>query len=57
MCTQKGASPIELRNSVCSPGGTTITGLLALERGGFSVSVIEAIEEAKMKSEEMSKIN
>lgn len=32
---QSGIHPIELADRVCSPGGTTIEGLLSLKKDGF----------------------
>nr|CAH7716323.1 unnamed protein product [Callosobruchus chinensis] len=34
MVKDTGKHPAELRDEVCSPGGTTITGIHAMERGG-----------------------
>ncbi|TGK91346.1 pyrroline-5-carboxylate reductase [Leptospira brenneri] len=47
--------PMEVRNWVTSPGGTTIHGLDALERGGFSTAVRDAIKRATERSKELGK--
>jgi pyrroline-5-carboxylate reductase len=48
-----GAHPLELGSRVISPAGTTIQGVRALERGGFTAAVMEAVEAAARKAAEM----
>ena len=38
-----GRTPADLIDAVCSPGGTTVAGLVAMERHGFSPAVVEAV--------------
>jgi len=45
----------ELKDSVTSPGGTTIEGLHALEKGGLSNTLINAVEAATKKSKRLGK--
>ena len=45
---QSGIHPVELADRVCSPGGTTIEGLLSLKKDGFE-GFITASAEEKMK--------
>ncbi len=44
LCLDEGMLPAVLKDAVCSPGGTTIRGLSALEKTGFRGSVISAID-------------
>lgn len=46
--------PGELKDEVCSPGGTTISAVLAMERMGLRAAVIEGVRECCKKSKEMS---
>jgi pyrroline-5-carboxylate reductase len=45
--------PGELKDMVTSPGGTTIQGVAALERGAFRGTVISAVEAAWKRSGEL----
>ena len=45
----------ELKDAVCSPAGTTIEGVIALEKNGFRSSIIEAATAAFNKSVELGK--
>ena len=47
---ESGKHPGELKDSVCSPGGTTIAGVLALEKGAFRSSASEAVIAAYEKT-------
>lgn len=41
---QSGEHPESLVDKVCSPGGTTVEGLLRLKKNGFDKCVIESLE-------------
>lgn len=55
MVLETGKHPGELKDMVCSPGGTTIEAVKTLEAEGFRNSVIKAIDDCIEKSKEMSK--
>ena len=39
-----GRTPADLIDAVCSPGGTSVAGMVALDRAGFSDAVVRAFE-------------
>ena len=55
MVLETGIHPGELKDMVCSPGGTTIEAVAALEKQGMRNAVIEAVKVCMEKSKEMSK--
>lgn len=52
---QSERHPGELKDAVCSPGGSTIAGVAALENAAFRSGVIDAVEKAYKRTTELGK--
>ena len=57
MVLETGQHPGVLKDAVTSPGGTTIAGLHALERGGLRASLMNAVEAATNRSKELGQMS
>ena len=55
MVLETGEHPGKLKDSVCSPAGTTIKAVEALEKNGFRYAVIDAMNECTKKGKEIEK--
>ena len=53
MILESGVHPQELIDRVCSPGGTTIEGIAALQKDGFEAAVAEAVKAAVEKDKRL----
>ncbi|CAG5073458.1 Similar to PYCR2: Pyrroline-5-carboxylate reductase 2 (Bos taurus) [Cotesia congregata] len=53
MVLQTEKHPGQLKDEVCSPGGTTITGMHALETGAVRASLMNAVDAAVRRSKEL----
>jgi len=52
---ETGMHPGALKDMVSSPGGTSITGIAALEEGGIRTTFIQAVERATLRSRELGR--
>ena len=55
LALQPGQHPGQMKDAVCSPGGSTIQGVRALEAGGFRSAAFEAVVAAYARTREMSR--
>ena len=53
MVLQSGKHPELLKDEVCSPGGSTIAGVAALEEHGFRSACIDAVDAAYEKTKKL----
>lgn len=53
LALETGKHPAELKDMVCSPGGTTIEAVAELEKSGFRSSIIKAMEKCADKANNM----
>lgn len=53
MMLRSGLHPEQLKDAVCSPGGTTIAGVRVLENGAFRATAMAAVEAAYGRTREL----
>ena len=55
LALESGQHPAQLKDAICSPGGTTIAGVRALEEGGFRAAAMNAVIAAYERTLELKK--
>jgi len=53
MVVETGEHPAKLKDKVATPGGTTVEGLLELERGALRAVIISAVTKAAQKAKKL----
>jgi len=53
--SETGEHPASLKDRVASPGGTTIAGIYELEKGRIRATLMNAVEAATRRSEELGR--
>ena len=54
MLRDSGEHPVKLREAVTSPAGTTISAIRELEKHGVRAALLEALEAARDRSQELA---
>ena len=57
LALETGKHPGQMKDEVCSPGGSTIAGVQELEAGALRASVIRAVQASYCKSKELGKVS
>jgi pyrroline-5-carboxylate reductase len=53
MLLETGMHPGQMKDSICSPGGSTIAGVAALEGGAFRATTMDAVASAYERTKEL----
>lgn len=57
LALETGKHPGQMKDEVCSPGGSTIAGVQELEEGALRASVIRAVQASYSKNKELGKVS
>lgn len=55
MALETKQHPAQLKDAVCSPGGSTLAGVAALEAAGFRAAVMDCVQAAYRKNKDLGK--
>ena len=55
MVQQDGRTPVELKNAVCSPGGSTLAGVKVFDDNNFDKIVVDCVRAAYKRNQELGK--
>ncbi len=55
MVQQSNRTPVELRNAVCSPGGSTLAGVKVLDSADFAKTIAACVDAAYRRNQELGK--
>lgn len=55
MLLETGMHPAQLKDEICTPGGTTIEAVKSLEKNGFRYAIMEAMDKCTQKAQEIGR--
>jgi len=55
MLLETGMHPAQLKDEICTPGGTTIEAVKSLEKNGFRYAIMEAMDKCTQRAQEIGR--